>query len=90
MVFSSIPFVFFFLPACLTLYYAVPFRLKNHVLLFFSLLFYAWGEPVYILLMLFVTMVDYTAGRLMERTGKRKIVLIAAAGTDLACLGFFK
>ena len=90
MVFSSIPFVFFFLPACLALYYAAPFRLKNHVLLFFSLLFYAWGEPVYILLMLFVTMVDYTAGRLMERTGKRKIVLIAAAGTDLACLGFFK
>ncbi|MBQ7535702.1 MAG: MBOAT family protein [Stomatobaculum sp.] len=90
MVFSSIPFVFFFLPACLILYYAAPFRLKNYVLLFFSLLFYAWGEPVYILLMLFVTMVDYTAGRLMERAGNRKIVLILAAGTDLACLGFFK
>ena len=90
MVFSSIPFVYFFLPACLALYYAVPFRLKNHVILFFSLLFYAWGEPVYIFLMLFVTAVDFAAGRLMDRVKNRKTVLFLAAGTDLACLGFFK
>lgn len=52
MVFSSIPFLFFFLPASLILYYAAPFKLKNHILLAFSLVFYAWGEPVYIILML--------------------------------------
>ncbi len=55
MVFSSIPFLFYFLPLCLILYYLVPFRWKNYVLLAFSLLFYAWGEPVYILLMMFET-----------------------------------
>ena len=51
MVFSSIPFLFFFMPLCLLLYYAVPYSWKNGVLLLFSLVFYAWGEPVYILLM---------------------------------------
>ena len=55
MVFSSIPFLFFFLPFCLILYYAVPYSWKNGVLLVFSLIFYAWGEPVYILLMLFAS-----------------------------------
>ena len=73
MVFSSIPFVFFFLPACLTLYYAVPFRLKNHVLLFFSLLFYAWGEPVYILLMLFVTLVP--AGMVISSSSCASVIV---------------
>ena len=100
MVFSSLPFLFFFLPACLALYYLVPFRFKNHVLLCFSLVFYAWGEPVYIMLMLLVTLVDYTAGRLMGKAGadrgtaegliRRKRILILAAAVDLFCLGFFK
>ena len=65
MVFSSIPFLFYFLPLCLILYYLVPFRWKNYVLLAFSLLFYAWGEPVYIMLMIFETLSDYTLGRVM-------------------------
>lgn len=69
MVFSCIPFLFFFLPLCLILYYAVPFSWKNGILLIFSLIFYAWGEPLYILLMLFSTALDYTNGRLMERFG---------------------
>ena len=96
MVFSSLPFVFFFLPLCLILYYPAPFWAKNHILLLFSLVFYAWGEPVYILLMLLVTLSDYTAGRLMERagaepgTGKRRAILLAAVAVDLFCLGFFK
>ena len=71
MVFSSIPFVFFFLPACLTLYYAAPYRLKNHVLLFFSLLFYAWGEPRFILLLLLATAEAYFGGLLLEKTRSR-------------------
>ena len=45
MLFSSVPFLFYFLPAVLILYFLVPFKLKNAVLLVFSLIFYAWGEP---------------------------------------------
>ena len=94
MVFSSIPFLFFFLPACLCLYYIVPFALKNYVLLVFSLLFYAWGEPVYILLMLFASAVDYVNGLLMERFGttkpKRRFFLCCSVIINLSVLGFFK
>lgn len=94
MVFSSIPFLFFFLPLCLLLYYAVPFSLKNKVLLIFSLIFYAWGEPVYILLMLFATAMDYGNGMLMARfgttQGRRRLFLCCSLGINLSVLGFFK
>ncbi len=94
MVFSSIPFLFFFLPLCLLLYYAVPFSMKNGILLIFSLVFYAWGEPVYIVLMLFTAAVDYTNGRLMDKFGtskpRRRLFLIASVTVDLAVLAFFK
>ena len=53
MIFSSIFFVFAYLPIVLILYYLVPFKFKNLVLLLVSLVFYAWGEPVYVVLMLF-------------------------------------
>ena len=52
MVFSSLIFIFAFLPVTLALYYLVPFRAKNVVLLLCSLVFYAWGEPVYVVLMI--------------------------------------
>ena len=94
MVFSSIPFLFYFLPLCLILYYLVPFRWKNYVLLAFSLLFYAWGEPVYILLMIFETLSDYTLGRCMARADQRpalrRLCLLLSIFIDLGCLGFFK
>ena len=104
MVFSCIPFVFFFLPLCLILYYAVPFSikifsgkeilLKNGILLVFSLVFYAWGEPKYILLMLFSTLLDYTIGRLMECFGttklKRTFFLCCSVCVNLSVLTFFK
>ncbi len=94
MVFSSIPFLFFLLPLCLILYYTVPFSLKNGILLIFSLIFYAWGEPVYILLMLFATLVDYTNGMLMERFGKTKakrtFFLCCSVVINLSVLAFFK
>lgn len=94
MVFSSIPFLFFFLPLCLILYYAVPFSLKNGILLLFSLIFYAWGEPVYILLMLSAAAVDYVNGRLMERYGttvnKRRCFLCCSVFINLSVLAFFK
>ncbi len=94
MVFSSIPFLFFFLPLCLILYFAVPFSWKNGILLIFSLIFYAWGEPVYILLMLFASAVDYCNGLLMERygttRGKRRIFLACSVSINLSVLAFFK
>lgn len=94
MVFSGIPFLFFFLPICLILYYAVPFSWKNGILLIFSLIFYAWGEPLYILLMLFSTALDYTNGRLMERfgttKGRRTFFLCCSICINLSILAFFK
>ena len=53
MLFSSIPFLYYFLPAVLTAYFLAPGKAKNTVLLLFSLLFYGWGEPKLVFLMLF-------------------------------------
>ena len=93
MVFSSIPFIFFFFPIFLIIYYIVPFKLKNIVLLIFSLIFYAWGEPVYILLMIFSSLLDYTNGILLGKYKKKKIrnlILIESIVINLLLLSFFK
>ena len=93
MVFSSIVFLFRFLPLFFLLYYLVPERMKNLILFLGSLIFYAWGEPVYVLLMLFSTVVDYVHGRLLERLrGKRraKLVLLSSVVINLGVLCFFK
>ena len=93
MVFSSLTFLFLFLPAMLLLYYITPRRGKNAVLFLGSLVFYAWGEPVYVVLMIFSTVLDYTCGRLVERyrgTSKRKIGLIISLCGNLGLLFFFK
>jgi len=94
MVFSSIPFLFFFLPISLFCYFIVPYRFKNWMLLLFSLLFYAWGEPIYILLMIFSSVVDYTNGRLIEKyqhqKNKKRFFMILSVIINLSLLGFFK
>ncbi len=93
MVFSSIVFLFRFLPLFFLLYYLVPERMKNLILFLGSLVFYAWGEPVYVLLMLFSTVADYVHGRLLERLrGKRaaKAVLLSSVVINLGVLCFFK
>lgn len=76
------------------LYFAVPFRFKNFVLLVFSLFFYAWGEPIYILLMVFSSIVDYCNGLLIEkfryRKGLKHVFLIVSIIVNLSMLGFFK
>ncbi|MCI9336375.1 MAG: MBOAT family protein [Lachnospiraceae bacterium] len=93
MVFSSIVFLFRFFPLFFLLYYLVPERMKNLILFLGSLIFYAWGEPVYVVLMLFSTAVDYIHGRLLERLrGKRaaRLVLLSSVVINLALLGFFK
>lgn len=96
MVFSSFVFLLVFLPLVLFLYFISPRRLKNLVLLIASLIFYAWGEPVYVLIMLFSTVFDYTNGRLIEyfrahgSPGKMKAALVVDLCGNLAILGFFK
>ena len=94
MVFSSLTFLFVFFPLFVLTYYAVPQKLKNLVLFVFSLIFYAWGEPIYILLMLFSTVFDYCNGRLIEKFGpgtkKAKLVMINAIIVNLGLLGVFK
>jgi alginate O-acetyltransferase complex protein AlgI len=94
MVFSTFEFLFFFLPITLLIYYLIPSRMRNAVLLVMSLLFYAWGEPKYILIMLFSTVFDYCNGRLLERFDSRerlrKLILIISVTVNLGILCFFK
>lgn len=96
MVFSSLLFLFRFLPAVLIVYYIAPRPLRNLVLFLFSLIFYAWGEPVYILLMLTSILVSYTGGICIARfqqagrPGAAKGALIVSSSISLSLLGFFK
>ena len=93
MLFSSIPFAFYFLPAVLALYFAVPFRFKNAVLLAFSLFFYGWGEPIYLLLMMASIVAGWVFGLLIGKyqgTPKAKLLLILSLVTSLGLLGWFK
>ena len=66
MVFSSITFLYFFLPAVLLIYYISPKKIKNIVLLLSGLFFYAWGEPVYVVIMIFSSFIDYAAGLFID------------------------
>ena len=67
MLFSSIPFLFYFLPIVLAVYFLVPRFLKNTVLLISSLVFYAWGEPKYVVLMVFTIALFYGCGLAIGR-----------------------
>ena len=93
MVFSSVPFLYYFLPGCALLYFLAPRRLKNAALLLCSLLFYAWGEPKYLLLLLFSIAQGYAAARIIERYRPRRIAAAARTASvvlSLALLGVFK
>lgn len=96
MVFSSLIFLFRFLPVFLTVYVLVPERFRNLILFLFSLVFYAWGEPVYIGLMLFSAVLDYGNGRVLEYAGREghaflsKAVLFESVLVNLSLLGLFK
>ena len=94
MVFSSLTFMFVFLPIVLILYYIVPKKFKNLFVLISGLIFYAWGEPVYVLIMIVSTLIDYTAGLLIYRFDKSKtikrICLIVSLLMNLGLLGVFK
>ena len=90
MLFSSIPFLFYFLPAVLILYFLVPQRFRNTFLLLASLLFYAWGEPRYVLLMIAAIGLFYGYGIAIDRGKGRKIWLTVSVLTGAAMLAVFK
>lgn len=91
MLFSSIPFLYVFLPAVLVLYFIAPKKLKNTVILLSSLVFYACGEPKYVVLMVISILSGYVFGLLIERFRKHaKLFLTLAAVTSLGLLGYFK
>ena len=95
MVFSSLLFLFIYLPSVLLIYYAVPRKFRNLFLFVVNLVFYGWGEPVYVILMIFSTVVDYTCGYFInkyrtERRGVARGFLIASMVINLSMLGFFK
>ena len=91
MLFSSIPFLFYFLPCVLLLYFVTPKKLTNLTLLISSLVFYAWGEPRLVLLMLITVSVGYVFGILTEFVPKvKKLWLILAVCIELGFLVYFK
>lgn len=94
MVFSSLVFLFAFLPLTLVFYFIVPRNFRNFILLIVSLIFYAWGEPVYILLMLFSTVIDFVHGLLVEyyadQPNKAKRIVLSSVCINLGLLIFFK
>ena len=97
--------MFCYLPAVLLAYYLLPRAWRNSVLFFTSLLFYAWGEPIYVFLMLFTIVFGYGTGRMLERWGgagqadsapggrerqRARMILALAVVVNLGILGFFK
>ena len=94
MVFSSLVFLFAFLPVTLAVYYLAPDRIKNPILLLASLIFYAWGEPVYIILMILSILFNYFMGRDIDfnrdNKNKKRASLVLTVVVNLLILGFFK
>ena len=93
MLFSSITFLYYFLPAALALYFLAPRRWRNGVLLLESLFFYGWGEPRFLVFMVAAIVQGYLAGRLVERAGTRtgaRAVLACSAAVSLGLLAYCK
>lgn len=90
MVFSSLIFVFLFLPVTVIGYYVLGKRFQNIFLLYASLFFYAWGEPVYLLLMLLSISVNYMIGLMMDKMIQRRAVLMIGLLFNIGFLCFFK
>lgn len=97
MIFASPLFLFLFLPITLAVYFLLRVEFRNCFLLFASLLFYAWGEPVYVFLMLGSILINYSSGLLIHFFQRRsqggggvKVVLIASIALNLAILFYFK
>ena len=91
MLFSSLSFLYYFLPAVLIVYFLLPERGKNPVLLLASLLFYGWGEPKYVALMMLTITLFYLCGLAMGRwPGRKRAFLVLSVALGAALLGIFK
>lgn len=94
MVFSSLLFLFIFLPIFLTCYFVMPKPWRNLILFLGSLMFYAWGEPIYVSIMLFSTVLDYTCGRIIDSFRNHKVIPKIGLGLsligNLGLLSYFK
>ena len=94
MVFSNLIFLYLFLPANILLYYITRNPAwRNGVLIAFSLFFYAWGEPVWVTLLIFSATIDYFHGRICEKYAGRwqaKAALVSSLVLNLGLLGIFK
>ena len=96
MVFSSLEFLFLYFAAAITVYYITPLKFRNLVLLLVSLIFYGWGEPVYVFLMIFSISIDYICGwgvSVYKEKNNNKIAkrfVIASVVINILILGFFK
>ncbi|MBR6917960.1 MAG: MBOAT family protein [Clostridia bacterium] len=96
MVFSSLEFLFLYFAISIFIYFAVPLKWRNAVLLVVSLVFYGWGEPVYVFLMIGTILIDYVCGYLTDKYKTRgnikaaRAAMIAAIVSNLLLLGFFK
>ena len=93
MLFSSISFLYYFLPLTIGLYFAVPKGFKNTVLFLASLVFYGWGEPKYVILMGLSVLLGYGFGLLVEKYRQKsagRILCVASVGVSLSFLLYFK
>ena len=93
MLFSSIPFLYYFLPAVLICYFLAPHKGKNTVLLLFSLMFYGWGEPRLVLMMLLAVTLGYFFGLGLEKTrgsSLGKLLLVLSVISSLSFLVYYK
>ena len=93
MLFSSIAFLYYFLPCMLIVYFLVPNKFRNLVLLLASLIFYAWGEPKYVILMAISIGIGYVSGLFIEKYRGRSLsryIMAVAVGLCLSLLAYFK
>ena len=93
MVFSSNEFLFLYLPLSLILYFLVPFSYRNLVLFLISAVFYGWEMPIYLLIMLFVIVLNYAFGYaigIADNKNKQKRILVAGIVANVIILAFFK
>ena len=95
MVFADLIFLYLFLPLNLLLYFALPsLKAKNTVLIIFSLVFYAWGEPIYVVIMVLSTLIDYLCGLGMHKWDNnpkvRRLLLLASVVMNVSLLSIFK
>ncbi|MGN0599824.1 MAG: MBOAT family O-acyltransferase [Oscillospiraceae bacterium] len=94
MVFSSLVFLFYFLPVTMLIYFILPDKFRNFFILLTGLFFYAWGEPKYVVIMLISTAIDYTAGLLINKFNDKRniqtLFLLVSVLMNLGLLGVFK